>query len=166
MGMRGYTLVWGLVLLVLGVVGGWFWMTNRVEPGDVIEVGDNLEIDEEVFERFRGMGGVSDTAEKIELRPVVGESGFGVATREMIGEQLFYSVMADLPELGNGEFYEGWLVDGDRDVSMGRLVKEKGGWLLEYVGNKELVRYDLVVVTLEVRDDKIREKEVLKGVFK
>jgi len=166
MGMKRYGLVWGLVLLGLVAVGGWYWMTNRVEPEDVIEVGDNLEISEEVLERFRGMGEVSDTAERVELKPVEGESGFGVATREVMGGRLYHSVMADLPELGNGEFYEGWLVDGERRVNVGKLIKEKGGWLLEFVGDEGLVEYDLVVITLEVRDDKSPEKEVLKGTFK
>lgn len=166
MGMKRYGLVWGLVLLGLVAVGGWYWMTNRVEPEDVIEVGDNLEISEEVLERFRGMGEVSDTAERVELRPVEGESGFGVATREVMGGRLYHSVMADLPELGNDEFYEGWLIDGERRVNVGKLVKEKGGWLLEFVGDEGLVEYDLVVITLEVRDDKSPEKEVLKGTFK
>lgn len=166
MGMKRYGLVWSLALLGLVMVGGWYWMTNRVEPESVIEVGDNLEISEEVLERFRGMGVVSDTAEKVELRSVEGGSGFGVATREVIDGRLFYSVMADLPELRNGEFYEGWLVDGERKVSVGKLVKEKGGWLLEFVGDEGLVKYDLVVITLEVRDDKTPEKEVLRGTFK
>jgi len=166
MGMKRYGLVWGLVFLGLVAVGGWYWMTNRVEPEDVIEVGDNLEISEEVLERFRGMGAVSDTAERVELRPVEGESGFGVATREVTGGRLYHSVMADLPELGNGEFYEGWLIDGERRVNVGKLVKEKGGWLLEFLGDEGLVEYDLVVITLEVRDDKSPEKEVLKGTFK
>lgn len=166
MGMKRYGLVWGLVLLGLVAVGGWYWMTNRVEPEDVIEVGDNLEISEEVLERFRGMGEVSDTAERVELRPVEGESGFGVATREVMGGRLYHSVMADLPELGNDEFYEGWLIDGERRVNVGKLIKEKGGWLLEFVGDEGLVEYDLVVITLEVRDDKSPEKEVLKGTFK
>ncbi len=166
MGMKRYGLVWGLVLLGLVAVGGWYWMTNRVEPEDVIEVGDNLEISEEVLERFRGMGEVSDTAERVELKPVEGESGFGVATREVMGGRLYHSVMADLPELGNDEFYEGWLIDGERRVNVGKLVKEKGGWLLEFVGDEGLVEYDLVVITLEVRDDKSPEKEVLKGTFK
>ena len=166
MGMKRYGLVWSLVLLSLVAVGGWYWMTNRVEPEDVIEVGDNLEISEEVLERFRGMGDVSDTAERVELRPVDGGSGFGVATREVMGGRLYHSVMADLPELGNGEFYEGWLIDGERRVDVGKLIKEKGGWLLEFVGGEGLVEYDLVVITLEVRDDKSPEKEVLKGTFK
>lgn len=73
--------------------------------------------------------------------------------------------MADLPELGNGEFYEGWLIGGERRVNVGKLIKEKGGWLLEFVGDEGLVEYDLVVITLEVRDDKSPEK-VLKGTFK
>lgn len=166
MGMKRYGLVWSLVLSGLVLVGSWYWMTNRVEPEDVIEVGDNLEISEEVLERFRGMGEVSDTAERVELRPVEGELGFGVATRELMGGRLYHSVMADLPELGNGEFYEGWLVDGERRVNVGKLIKEKGGWLLEFVGDGGLVEYDLVVITLEVRDDKSPEKEVLKGTFK
>jgi len=166
MGMKRYGLVWGLVFLGLVAVGGWYWMTNRVEPEDVIEVGDNLEISEEVLERFRGMGEVSDTAERVELKPVEGKSGFGVATREVMSGRLYHSVMADLPELGNDEFYEGWLVDGERRVSVGKLIKEKGGWLLEFVGDEGLVEYDLVVITLEVRDDKSPEKEVLKGTFK
>jgi len=166
MGMKGYGLVWGLGLLGLVVVGCWYWVTNRVEPEGLIEVGDNLEIGEEVLERFKGMSELSDTAEKIELRPVKGESGFGVATREVVGGQFFHTVMADLPELGDDEFYEGWLVDEMRKVSMGKLVKEKGGWLLEFVGDEGLVEYDLVVITLEVRDDKSLEKEVLRGTFK
>ena len=34
------------------------------------------------------------------------------------------------------------------------------------MGDEGLVEYDLVVITLEVRDDKSPEKEVLKGTFK
>jgi len=166
MGMKRYGLVWGLALLGLIVVAGWYWMTNRVEPESVIEVGDNLEISEEVLERFKGVSELSEWSEKVELRPVTGETGLGLATREVVDGQLLHSVMADLPELRGGEFYEGWLVNGERKVSVGKLVKEKGGWLLESVGDKGLVEYDSVVITLEVRDDNIPEKEVLKGTFK
>ena len=153
-------------MVVTLIVGGWYLVKKTMVPvEEEVMVGDNLEVGDALLEKFEKMGEVSETAEKAELRPVTGRAGSGIATREVINGKLVHTVMADLSVLGEGEFYEGWLV-GKTVVSTGKLAEKKGGWLLEYVGEASLADYDSVVITLERKDDGKPEAHVLEGLFK
>ena len=74
--------------------------------------------------------------------------------------------MADLPDPQAGKFYEGWLVMGEKVVSTGKFMIAKGGYLLEYESSTDYSDYNMVVVTLEQKDDKTPEVHILEGTFK
>lgn len=164
--MKKYgSIVMILVAIVILVGGGWYLMKTMSDTVEVGQVGENTEVGDALLERFEKVGKMSETAEKLELKPVAGKTGSGIATREIVGGKLVHTVMADLPELEKGTFYEGWIV-GDTVVSTGKMVETKGGWVLEYTGDASLINHDRVVITLETKDDKKPEVHVLEGVFK
>ena len=88
-------------------------------------------------------------AEKIELKDVSGGSGMGIATRN--------EILADLPTLPNGQFYQGWLEKDGKTVLLGTLELAKGGWILNY-NSSVYPGYNKVVVT-------VGEKHILEGSF-
>lgn len=156
----------GVILIVLAF--GARYLIKKI-PGEKTNlVGDNLEVAEEAKNRYEGNElGLSTTSEKVNLEARGGSGGTGVATREMEGEVFLHTILANLSEPGEGRFYEGWLIresDNDR-VYTGRLTANKGGWLLEYVGKKDLSDHSLVWVTIEGRDDRNPEEKVLEGKF-
>lgn len=84
---------------------------------------------------------------------------------------LTHAVMANLPPLEDGTFYEGWLVKrGPLDFfstgMMDQLAMESmvdGNYLLLYTEDTDRSEYLEVVITLETVDDQQPEKHILEG---
>jgi hypothetical protein len=114
---------------------------------------------------------IPEDVERVELKDVSGETGSGLATRKFEEGKFSHVVLADLPELSAGEFYEGWLVrgkTGDSNFSFfstGKMKIAKGGFLLEFESEKDYSDYNQVVVTLEKTDDSNPETHILEGSF-
>jgi hypothetical protein len=73
----------------------------------------------------------------------------GIATRS--------EILADLPTPAAGQYYQGWLGNGQKLVLIGTLNNAKGGWILDYSSVK-YPGYNQVVVTLA-------GKHILEGSF-
>lgn len=74
----------------------------------------------------------------------------GIATRT--------EVLADLPGLANGQFYQVRLQNiNGKEVLLGNLRQAKGGWILEY-NSVKFPGYNKVIVTLGT-------KHILEGSF-
>ena len=79
-----------------------------------------------------------------------------------------HSVIALIPDLPSGQFYEGWLVkkEGGQVVnffSTGKMTKEGGAYILNFEDTKDYPEHNDVVITLEEVDDKKPEKHILEG---
>lgn len=152
--------------IVLIIAASVWWVKKGIKnQDDLLSVGDAKLVVPLVIEKnFEDAGiVVSDDASKAELKDVSGGSSRGVASVEKDDKYYVHYVVADLPEIEDG-FYEGWLVDSKGDVLYtGKLENQKGGWVLEFRTDKDLLDYKKIVITEEIKDDKKPEKHVLEG---
>lgn len=95
---------------------------------------------------------IPDNVEKAELKDVTGGNASGVATRD--------TVLADLPDLDNGYFYQVWDELNGKLASLGKMRAVKGGYLFE--GN---IQGSKVVVSKEKVFDNDLETKILEGSF-
>lgn len=105
--------------------------------------------------------------EEITLEAVGDYTGSGTATRTTSGTYL-HTVMAELGDPAEGDFYEGWIV-GPSVVSTGELEKEgEGMWSLVFESEEDYSQHNRVVITEETLAnglDGIPEDHVLEGEF-
>lgn len=156
---------WALVLGALGAVYFYFY--------DDKPSGLGTETVESVMERFDDSFTmeISEDADKISLKDVVGGTSSGVATRLLENGIFSHYVIADLPELEGKNFYEGWLVrgvPGDADfkfISTGKMISVKGGYTLNFDSKTDYTEFGQVVITLETIMDATPEKHILEGNF-
>lgn len=91
-------------------------------------------------------------------------NGEGYIARD---SKLSHKVVADMPDIDEGKFYEGWLVNkskGSDFFSTGKMVKIPGNeWLLEYTSSELNEGYDYAVITLETEDDGEPEEHIIEG---
>lgn len=158
----------GLAVILL-IVGGVLLVRNRGRQKleEVVPAGQ-AEIEGEVSELAKQMGVVlPEDTDKIELKDVTGREGRGVATRKFSEGVFTHSVLAALPDPEVGTWYEGWLVRPDpfAVVYTGKLKMAKGGWVVDFVSNQNLLDHKQVVVTLEKVDDRKPESHILEGSF-
>lgn len=102
------------------------------------------------------------------LEDISGGLASGTATINR-SKGLTHTIEADLPNIEENEFYEGWLVNKENDdfISTGKLsTNDDGYWLLNFSSNETMEGYDFVVVTLEETDDENPETHILEGLAK
>jgi hypothetical protein len=158
-----------VVLVIVGLV--LFIRKGKEEEGEVGE-GEGVRIEDVVSELSTQLGvTVPEDVERISLSDVSGGAATGLATRKVEDGRFIHTVLAALPDLSAGTFYEGWLVrgaEGDEDYSIlstGKLRISKGGYLLEFSSSQDLSDHPKVVVTLESVDDGKPETHILEGKF-
>lgn len=163
--MNRRDIITGVIILVL-VVGAFLWLRNRPSK----EVSAPSTSTQENIEKSFNLT-IPDDVETADLIDVSAGDGSGVATRKYENGTFNHMVLADLPDLTQGSFYEGWLVRGkmgDKDfayISTGKLRVAKGGYLLEFESSVDYSNYTGVVVTLEKVNDKTPETHILEGSF-
>ena len=86
-------------------------------------------------------------------------------------DQFEYSVLADLPELPEGQTYQSWIRKGQEGdegyslVSTGAMRMAKGGWIVNFSSPTDYFDHDRVIVSLEKVLDNQMEEQVLEGFF-
>jgi hypothetical protein len=103
---------------------------------------------QQIQSKFSGLT-IPQGEPNIDLKDVSGGAGMGIATRS--------EILADLPTPSAGQYYQGWLGNGQKLVLIGTLKNAKGGWILDYSSVK-YPGYNQVVVTLA-------GKHILEGSF-
>ena len=149
-------------LVVLAVIAAIIYLVRR--PQEQLELQTTPSVEEQLEESFNLQ--LPDDVDKVELSDVSGGNSSGIATRKNESGVYTHTVLADLPDPEVGKFYEGWLVMADKVVSTGKFMIAKGGYLLEYESSTDYTDYNMVVVTLEQKDDKTPEVHILEGTFK
>lgn len=134
--MRGRNLFVAFVVIV-AVVAGVLLIKNRAKIAQKVNPTASPSIQQQIENKFKGLVIPTD-AEKIELKDVSGGVGMGIATRN--------EILADLPTLANGKFYQGWLEKDGKAVLLGTLNLAKGGWILNY-NSSVYPGYNKVIVT-------------------
>ena len=157
------------VMAVAALSGLYFWRQRAQKPPEEMKVPETLSIEDTIESKFNLQ--IPDDVERAELTDVSGGSASGLATRKFDAGVFDHSILADLPDPGEGKFYEGWLVKGVQGevgfevVSTGKMRIAKGGYLLEFSSKTDYSQFNEVVVTLEEKDDSTPEKHILEGSF-
>lgn len=134
-----------------------------------------VEKDQQAKEEKKNDLEISDifsNAQKIGIVDVSGGNAKGEAWLAIKGEKTHHRVIAhNLPQLLNGDFYEGWLVKdaaaGDF-FSTGAMIMEENSskFTLNYQTEGDKSDYRLVVITLEPDDgDPAPAAHILEGAF-
>lgn len=112
---------------------------------------------------------VEQTRTSIVISDVTGGASEGTATRSFDGQRFVLTIFAELPDLGPGEFYEGWLMSQREQpavVSTGRLnVVDPGQYAAVFGIGRPMYGHSQVVVTRETADDGQPETRLLEGNF-
>ncbi len=108
--------------------------------------------------------------DEIKLKAVGSFKGKGIAKRAFDGNRYTFEVKADLPELPEGKFYEGWLVKGGKAfISSGNVSKVGSEYFMEFTTGQGIGVYKEIVITEETVDDGYDgkpETHLLEGSFK
>lgn len=133
----------GLVVLVV-LISAVLVIKKSLNKKNLI-VPSDTSIEQKISKTFNGLVIPEDT-EKIELKDVSGGESFGIATDT--------EVLANLPDLSNGYFYQVWSNDSGKLISLGKMRMAKGGYIFE--GN--LKNKKIVVSKEKIFDNKIEVK--------
>lgn len=138
----------GFFVLVV-IISAILVIKNRNKKAPTVSPLATPSIQEQMKNKFKNLVVPLDT-EKIELKDVSGGVGMGIATRT--------EMVADLPELPSGKYYQGWLENiSGKKVLLGVFSMAKGGWILDY-NSSSYPGYDKVIVTQG-------ETHILEGSF-
>ena len=153
-----------LALIALAIIFFRDIFINTESPVDTEK--KNMEEKEEMITILELLIKDSDT-EIISLKAVDGSTSSGVAYRLFKDNKLNHLVIANLPDPGNDNLYEGWLVQPDplEFFSTGVMEKSKEGWVLIFTGEEEFSDYYRVVITEETVVDSFPEKHIIEGDF-
>ncbi|HLD92034.1 MAG TPA: hypothetical protein VI795_01415 [Patescibacteria group bacterium] len=144
----------GLVIIVVVVLGAILYKrlkAPKVIPSPAPQTVNYKEELENIFNLD-----IPENTNTINLKDVSGGNARGIATSS--------EVLVDIEDPENGYFYQGWLEDGGKLISLGKLQIAKGGWLLEYDGSK-YPSYKKIIISLEKKLDSTLEKRILEGSF-
>jgi hypothetical protein len=135
-----------LVVLTIGIL---LLLKNKKNNKPTLSLPEtNISVEEQIKDKFPSLKIPSDM-EKIELKSVSGGEGMGIATRS--------EIVADLPDLLQGENYQVFLSNGIKTVLLGNMVYVKGGYLINYDSLK-YPGYNQIVITKNA-------KHILEGSF-
>ena len=134
----------GLIVLVILISGALIIKKSLNKKALVVPV-QTPSIQQKIENNFPGFI-IPEDVEKTELRDVSGGDGFGIFTDT--------EVMANLPDLESGYFYQVWSNENGVLVSLGKMRVAKGGYLFE--GN--LKSKKIVVSREKVFDNKLEVK--------
>ncbi len=111
--------------------------------------------------------GLNPTEQVATLKPEAGKSGTGEASRSVVPGRFVLTVTAELPDPGQGKFYEVWLIRPatESQFSAGQLKQSGNRWVLTLDQTRDASAYSNVMVTLETVDDKKPETKILSGSF-
>ncbi len=165
---NGVAKIIGVVILVGLVWGGYKYFAKRKAVNTRVgETSSSLidlrrEQEKKIEEKTKIV--VPETGDKAILSDVSGGEGIGVARRIKEGNRFEIELVANLADLPDGSFYEGWLVRGEEKLLVGRLMLAKAGYLVTNNFDTDISGYSKVVV-VQVLKTGVGEKKVLEGSF-
>ncbi|MBN1263680.1 MAG: anti-sigma factor [Candidatus Pacebacteria bacterium] len=160
---RGLLVIFGLVALT---VAGFFFLRRYQTEAPAAPDG-SLPLLPEEERQLESQLGIEIPEEGNNFGLFEPESGKvkGLVTWQSRESGTEYSILADLPDLEPGHFYQAWLNREGEMVLLGQLAQKKGGWLLDFSGKTVEAASLKVLITLEAEDDDRPEKKVLEGTF-
>ena len=114
-------------------------------------------------------------SQTITLRDSQGGGNSGNATRSIVSGNNFLVVYANLPDPGEGKFYQAWVAREDKSIHSGKLFRFDSS-TYSSVSNYAFDAtnppfqnfnglYNTVIVSQETLDDNVMETKILEGTF-
>lgn len=155
----GYIKLFAIIFTVtlFGLVYTLFLFNERVTYSNPVNVVNAEEI--------------TPNVERVELKSVGEIPGRGLAFRGFSDGVFAHVVVAELPPLPEGKFYEGWLIKEPPEVeffSTGKLEKRGNLFFLRYTADENKAEHKGIVVTLEGEENGLDgnpETHILEGIF-
>lgn len=164
------TLFFSVLLLSL-IFSGCFQKKETLKQDEVIG-SPAPKIEKQMEQKEQTKNDVFENAPMIVLVDVASGKSSGDAWITVKSGKTFHRVVAkNLPELTNGDFYEGWLVKVPASggfLSTGEMIfdEESEEWILEHEERGDKSEYRSVVITLEPDDgNPAPAKHILEGEF-
>ena len=146
--MRAKDVLITFIVIVI-IVAGVLVIRNRSKVTPKATPSATPSIQQQIEGKFNGLA-IPQGEASIDLKDVSGGSGMGIATRS--------EIIADLPTLTAGQFYQGWLANSSgKTILLGRLSQSKGGWILNF-NSSNYPGYNKVIVA-------VGAKHILEGSF-
>jgi hypothetical protein len=156
-----------IILIVLAIIVYWVSRPEEPTPTPSPTPVPIEEVERRLEDQLRRT--LPETGDRVGLEDVTGGDSSGLAVKEKTDTTTNVSLLADLPDLVAGSFYQAWLIrtvdNQEEKLSLGRLVLAKGGYSLEYSTRSDLEDYDKLVVSLEKTFDNTEEQRILEGGF-
>lgn len=143
----------GFVIIILIILGALYYKKSKNKPVPTATP-TTISFLNEIEDSFKY--NIPENSNSIELKDVSGGDGRGIATEK--------EILVDIKDPDKLHFYEAWLLDGDKTISLGKLNQVKGGWLLEYDKSK-FPNTNTIIVSLESKYDSLLETKILEGTF-
>lgn len=165
--MKSRDIVIGIV--ILAVLGGVIYYRQKNKALEETLVPQTLSIEEQIEDKFKVE--IPDDASKTELTDVTSGNSSGIAIKSFTNGKFEASVLADLPEVSGGEFYQAWVVKGEKGspdysmVSLGKMKSAKGGWMIDFTSTTDYSGYSKFLVTKEKVFNNTPETTILEGSF-
>jgi|GEM_PF-1647603 len=97
------------------------------------------------------------------------ETANGLAKRAFAMGKFVHTINIDLPDLKEGETYEGWLVKGDKSektvVCTGKLLNLNNEYFLVFETDQDLRSFEDIIVTKQAASESGPGKTVAQGKF-
>ncbi len=135
-------------VVIVAVIALFLYFRSKKTVNTLPVIAPTPTIEQKIESKLKGFTIPSD-AERIELNDVSGGDSFGIATRN--------EIMADLPELESGQYYQVYLEKDGKTVALGRMEVAKGGWIINYDSSK-FPGYNKIII-------KLGSKHILEGSF-
>lgn len=145
--MRAKDILITFIVIVI-IVAGVLVIRNRAKIAPKATPSATPSIQQQIENKFKGLV-IPQGEAGIDLKDVSGGAGMGIATRS--------EIIADLPTLPDGQFYQAWLENNGKTALLGTLSMAKGGWILNY-NSSTYPGYNKVIVT-------VGTKHILEGSF-
>lgn len=154
----------GFIIILIIIAGIFFYKKYKTDKAGLLSLPTPISFQKELENSFKFT--IPDDVDSVELKDVTGGESRAIATKKFKDRLFSHTVLADLPDLSANDFYEGWLVNGDKVISTGKMKLDKGGFMLEYNSKIDYSEYKTVVITLEKIFDNKPEIHILEGSFK
>lgn len=141
--------VTGFIVVVILIVGIILIFKSRNKFKNIVSVPTTTpNFQQKLEDKFKNFN-IPVDSEKIELKDVTGGTSMGVKTQT--------EVIADLPDLPSGKFYQVWEENNGNLISLGKMKMVKGGYI--FSGN---FKNKKVVVSQEKIFDNNIEVKILE----
>lgn len=148
------------VILILGSYLGVKWWKSQLAIQKPSILTEGVSLDERGQSLLKTYGLSEQQAAQLKA---VGDSDvYGVVRWN--AEKTSLTVLASLPSLKSGT-YQAWMTpDGGKQIKLGSMRMEKGGYVLDYVLKKEQLPPKFVlVVSKELKNDAVLEEKLLEA---